>query len=138
MRALPARPVRSAPAYVLGASVIRGAATAVVDLAGLLDEPRTTPPARYVLLRGAAEPVALAVDAVEGVRSLTQESVGHLPRLLRDLGARHVSSLAALDGELVPILASTLALSATAAPTSAHPPAGSMRPSAAPPGEPTT
>jgi purine-binding chemotaxis protein CheW len=105
MRALPCTRLPSAPLYVRGASVIRGVATAVVDLAVLLDEASPERANRFVLLRGASDPVALAVDEVVDVRRLARDLVGPMPRLLRDLGARHLESLGALDGSLVPILA---------------------------------
>jgi purine-binding chemotaxis protein CheW len=109
MRALPLRTLGGLPPYVRGASVIRGTPTSVVDLSVLLGNAPLAEPARYVLVRGAS-PVALAVDAVAGVQRLPQAALGGLPHLLSDLGREHVSSLGSLDGELVPVLASTLAL----------------------------
>lgn len=109
MRALPLRVLGGLPPYVRGASVIRGTPTSVVDLSVLLGNPPLAAPARYVLVRGSS-PVALAVDAVAGVQRLPRAALGGLPHLLSDLGREHVRSLGALDGELVPVLASTLAL----------------------------
>lgn len=108
-RALPLRVLGGLPAYVRGASVIRGAATPVVDLSVLLGDAALARPARYVVLR-ASSPVALAVDAVAGVRSLPVESLGGLPRLLSDTGREHVRSLLSLDGELVPVMATAVVL----------------------------
>jgi purine-binding chemotaxis protein CheW len=109
MRALPLRALGGLPPYVRGASIIRGQATPVVDLAVLLGGQDLSAPSRYVVLVGGS-PVALAVDAVLGVRALSRESLGGLPRLLRDFGSQHVHSLGSLDGELVPVLASTIVL----------------------------
>ena len=109
MRPLPLRTLAGLPSYVGGASIIRGQATPVVDLSLLLGGQRLAQPARYVVLRGGS-PVALAVDDVLGVRALSRESLGGLPRLLVDFGSEHVRSLGSLDGELVPVLASTIVL----------------------------
>lgn len=109
MRALPLRALAGLPSYVRGASIIRGQATPVVDLAVLLGGQALSEPSRYVVLRGGS-PVALAVDAVLGVRVLSGESLGGLPRLLADFGSQHVHSLRSLDGELVPVLASAIVL----------------------------
>lgn len=109
MRALPLRALGGLPPYVRGASVIRGAPTPVVDMSVLLGNPPLAAPARYVVVRGAS-PVALAVDAVAGVQRLPQAVLGGLPHLLSDLGREHVRSLAALDGELMPVLAAALTL----------------------------
>jgi len=110
MRALPLRALSGLPPYVRGASLIRGQATPVVDLAVLLGGQPLAQPARYVVLRGGS-PLALAVDAVLGVRELPRAALGGLPRLLADCGSQHVHSLGSLDGELVPVLASTIVLS---------------------------
>jgi len=108
-RALPLRVLGGLPAYVRGASVIRGAATAVVDLSVLLGNEALTAPARYVVLR-AGSPVALAVDGVAGVRVLPREKLGSLPRVLEDTGGEYVRSLLSLDGDLVPVMASAFML----------------------------
>jgi len=107
-RALPVRVLGGLPAYVRGASVIRGAATPVVDLSLLLGAEALTRPERYVVLR-AGSPVALAVDGVAGVRSLAAEKFGGLPRLLAD-SSEHVRSLLSLDGDLVPVMATAVVL----------------------------
>lgn len=108
-RALPLRVLGGLPAYVRGASVIRGAATPVVDLSVLLGHEALARPERYVVLR-AGSPVALAVDAVAGVRSLSSENFGELPRLLADSGSEHVQSLLSLDGDLVPVMTTAVVL----------------------------
>jgi len=108
-RALPLRALGGLPAYVRGASVIRGAATPVVDLSVLLGNEALARPARYVVLR-AGSPVALAVDAVAGVRNLPAANLGGLPRLLSETGSEHVRSLLSLDGDLVPVMSTALVL----------------------------
>jgi purine-binding chemotaxis protein CheW len=109
MRALPLRVLAGLPPYVRGASLVRGRATPVIDLSGLLGGEALEAPARYVVVRGSSA-VALAVDAVTGVQPLPRDALGELPRLLTDAGREHVRSLVALDGELVPVLASTIVL----------------------------
>jgi len=108
-RVLPLRVLGGVPAYVRGVSVIRGAGTPVIDLSLLLGNEALTAPERYVILRSSS-PVALAVDAVAGVRRVSLENLGNLPRLLADAGRDRVRSLLALDGDLVPIMASAIVL----------------------------
>jgi purine-binding chemotaxis protein CheW len=110
-RALPLRVLAGGPAYLRGASLIRGQPTPVIDLAVLLGGDALARPARYVVLR-ASSPVALAVDAVTGVRVESRAALGALPRLLTHAGGEHVRSLLSLDGDLVPVIASAVVLPA--------------------------
>ncbi len=109
MRALPCRALGGLPAYVLGASIIRGATTPVVDLAALLGAPESGARTRYVVLRGGSD-IALAVDEVLGTRTLAERELDRIPRLLRDVGNQHIGSLVALDADVVPMLERTLVL----------------------------
>lgn len=109
MRALPCSALAGVPSYVRGASIIRGAPLPVVDLSVLLGRAALEAPGRYVVLRGSS-PVALAVSDVLGVRPLSSLSLADVPKLLRDVGKQHVGSLAALDSELVPVLAEAIVL----------------------------
>lgn len=110
-RALPLRGLARGPAYLRGASLIRGQPTPIIDLAVLLGGEALARPARYVVLR-ANSPVAVAVDAVSGVRVTRRDSLGALPRLLNFAGGEHVRSLLSLDGDLVPVIASAFVLPA--------------------------
>lgn len=102
LRPLPIEPMGGAPAFVLGAAVIRGRALPVVDAAQLLGEPGGAP-TRFVTVRAGDREVALAVDAVLGVGALTAAEVAQLPPLLGDAGGV-VAALASRDAALLVVL----------------------------------
>ena len=110
MRPQPVRPVADTPPFVAGVSVIRGAVVPVVDVARFLDpsaDPRdsaASAEARFVTVRTANRTVALAVDAVVGVRRLPEGAQGDLPPLLRDAGSEAVAAIGTLDAELLLVL----------------------------------
>jgi purine-binding chemotaxis protein CheW len=99
MRPLPVEPLAAVPAFVLGLSIIRGVPTPVVDTGALLgarDRPR---PSRLVVLRlqDGDRKVALAVEAVLGVRTIPATALDRLPPLLRDASRDVVTAVGALD-----------------------------------------
>ena len=99
MRPLPVSPIAGAPPAVLGVSMIRGAPTVVVAVARLLAD-HVPPPGRFVTVRiGADRTIALAFDAVIGIRTLARSELQPLPPLLGDAPA--IGEVAALDAELV-------------------------------------
>ena len=99
MRPLPVSPIAGAPPAVLGVSMIRGVPTVVVAIARLLSEV-VPPPGRFITIRlGGERTIALAVDAVIGIRTLCDSELHPLPPLLGDTAA--IGNLAALDAELV-------------------------------------
>lgn len=100
MRPLPQQPVEAAPPYVSGAAVIRGQAVPVVDLAALLGTEAAVP-SRFVVIRAGRRRVAVAVEAVMGVRHIPAESLAGVPPLLSDAGGTAVASLGVLDSELL-------------------------------------
>jgi purine-binding chemotaxis protein CheW len=102
MRALPFEAVRGAPEFVLGAAVIRGESTPVVDCALLLGGSRSRA-ARFVSVKAGNRAVALAVDGVLGIRALPPECLSGLPPLLSGVAAS-VNAIAALDNELLFVL----------------------------------
>lgn len=106
MRALPLETLPDMPHFMLGISVIRGAAVPVVNVAKLTGSAAGTasPPARYVTLKLDARRVALAVDSVIGVRDLPPESLEAIPPLLRELDGTAVAAIAMLDAELLLVL----------------------------------
>lgn len=117
MRPLPVEPLHGAPASVSGLAIIRGAPVPVVDLALLLSLPAEAkggaaplaPPTeevvtRYVVVRAGSRQVAVAVDAVDGVTELAQESVQTLPPLLSEAHSGVVSGIGTLDAELLLVL----------------------------------
>src|SRR5436853_466591 len=81
-RPLPCEPVAGTPAFVLGLSVIRGVAVPVVDAGQLLSGQRSAP-SRFVVLKVGDRRVALAVEAVVGVRSVGALALQDLPPLVR-------------------------------------------------------
>lgn len=103
MRPLPIEAMAAAPAFVAGVALIRGVAVPVIDTGALLGA--SEPPAftRFVTVRAGGSEVALAVEAVLGVRALAPKSLQRLPPLLQ-AGSDIVSALTALDSELLTVL----------------------------------
>jgi purine-binding chemotaxis protein CheW len=106
MRFLPTAPLPSAPPYVLGASIIRGQPTPVVDVAALLGDP-TEPPTRLLTVRAASRTVALAASEVLGVWELGGAPRLHLPTVLEAADDAVVAAVAARGSELLVVLRST-------------------------------
>jgi len=100
MRALPIEAVSGAPAGVRGLSIIRGAPIAVVDLALVLGASATSC-GRFVTVKAALRPIALAVDAVVGIRTIGAEECATLPPLLRDAAAETITAIGTRDAELI-------------------------------------
>lgn len=103
LRPLPCQALGALPSFLDGVAQIRGVATPVVNAARLLGRtPRA--PGRYVLLRVAPSPVAVAVDEVVGVRELPAHALEALPSLLAPGGGGAVEALARLDAGLLVVL----------------------------------
>jgi len=110
MRPLPTEPLAGLPDFVLGLALIRGRPTPVLDGRRLVGSPSEQAPERYLTLElGAATKriVALAVDAVVGVRALPRALFGDLPSLLRTPIGDVVRAVAPLDADLVLLLERT-------------------------------
>jgi purine-binding chemotaxis protein CheW len=105
MRPLPVEPLAGTPRFVRGASVIRGAPTPVVDLGALLERGENGHACgRFVTVKAGVRRVALAVDAVVGVRSLDSARLEELPPLLRDADADLIEAIATSDMQLLVVL----------------------------------
>lgn len=106
MRALPLEAVPGMPPFLSGLAVIRGAPVPVLDLACLLGAPAAGAPAgaRFVTLELGRRQVALAVDAVLGVRALDAAAPAGLPPLLQSAEAAFLATLGTLDAELLLVL----------------------------------
>lgn len=104
LRPLPVEPLPGMPPFVLGLSVVRGAAIPVVDARLLLGVERPGPCRRYVTLSLGARRAALAVDEVIGVRALDLASLEELPPLLGSLAAELVAAITNLDASLLIVL----------------------------------
>lgn len=107
MRPLAIEPIAGAPAFVMGLSIIRGAPVPVIDLGGLLGGASAggspAAPGRLVTLRVDGRCVALAVEAVLGVRALPA-SLEEPPPLLREAADDAIESIGVLDAELLLVL----------------------------------
>jgi purine-binding chemotaxis protein CheW len=105
-RPVPTKPLPGTPLFVLGVAILRARPTPVVDARRLLGQGIEEAPTRYVSLKlGAERPrvVALAVDAVVGIREVSRERLDPLPGVLG--GAEPLlQSLGALDGQLFMLL----------------------------------
>jgi purine-binding chemotaxis protein CheW len=108
MRPLPVRVLSSVPPWVRGAALIRGIPTPVIDLSVLLVGAAEQTVTRFVCLRvpgaGGTRTVAVALGAVEGVRSLDVAQLSALPPLLAEAQGDARLAVAALDRELCALL----------------------------------
>jgi purine-binding chemotaxis protein CheW len=106
MRPLPIEPVAGVPAFVVGLAIIRGQPVPVVDAARLLGAVATEP-TRFVTIRVRSRCIALAVDAVVGVRTIDAGALGQLPPLLAGVGRDVITAVGTLDAQLLLVLEST-------------------------------
>jgi purine-binding chemotaxis protein CheW len=104
MRPLPVEPLSGTPPFLLGLSVIRGAPVPVVDLGALVGSPEPRETSRYLTVEAGARRVALALEAVLGVRELDATTFDRLPPLRADARADAIASVAALDRRLLLVL----------------------------------
>jgi purine-binding chemotaxis protein CheW len=103
LRVLPIEPVSGAPRYVLGLCIIRGSAVPVID-AGLLIGEQTTKSERLIAIRAGDRTIALAAEAVLGIRAIGTEMFKNLPPLLRNAAGETIASIGVLDAELLFLL----------------------------------
>jgi len=105
MRPLAVEPLSGVPAPVVGVAIIRGAPLPVVDVACVLAG-KESHPTRFVTVNVGARRVALAVDAVIGVRSIPTEALNDLPPLLKDANTDVIAAIGTLDAQLLVVLRS--------------------------------
>jgi purine-binding chemotaxis protein CheW len=98
MRSLPVAPISEAPGFVIGVAVIRGTPTPVVDAVALLTG-QAGSAARWVTIRAGGRVVALALDAVIGMRAV--EPGDSAPPLLSQAAGDAVAAIGRLDGALL-------------------------------------
>jgi purine-binding chemotaxis protein CheW len=111
MRPLPIEPLTGMPPFVVGVAILRGLPAPVVDSSRLLN-PSASPStplisassARFVSLKLGGRTVALAVDAVLEIRSLSAGILADTPPLLREAGAEQTAVIGALDTRLLFVL----------------------------------
>ena len=104
MRPLPLQRVESAPPVVAGLAMIRGVPTPVIDTARLLGTGAATETGRFVTVAVGERRVALAVTSVVGLRTVDDAELRALPPLLAGAEAGAVSTIGALDSELLLLL----------------------------------
>ncbi|HEX3902315.1 MAG TPA: chemotaxis protein CheW [Polyangia bacterium] len=104
MRPLPMEPMRSAPSFVSGVAIVRGVPTPVLDAGRLLGAGDDAQPTRFVVVRVGERRVALAVEAVVGLRTLSATALHDLPPLIQDARADVVAAIGALDASLLVVL----------------------------------
>jgi purine-binding chemotaxis protein CheW len=100
MRPLPTDSVPEMPLFVLGVAVIRGTAVPVVDVGTLVGKTGATA-SRWVTVSVGERYVALAVESIDGVRSLPPDTLEAVPPLLRGAADTVVAAVRALDRELL-------------------------------------
>jgi purine-binding chemotaxis protein CheW len=105
MRPLPVEAFPNAPMFVSGLALIRGEPLPVIDLSALLGVQHASV-ARFVTVKVAERRVALAVQAVLGVRDLSQALLVTLPPLLREANADRITAVGRLDSQLLFLLSS--------------------------------
>ena len=103
MRPLSVSPLPDMPDFMIGVARIRGRPVPVADAGALIGLPENPAFTRFVTLNADGE-VALAVEAVVGVRSVDPGMFQGLPPLLRDARRDTISALATLDAELLSLL----------------------------------
>ena len=106
MRPLPVDPLAGASRPVRGIAIIRGVPMPVVD-AGWLFTDEEFHPTRFVIVRVDTRRVALAVDAVIGVRPIPAERLNELPSLVKVAAPDAIAAIGVLDAELLVILSNT-------------------------------
>jgi purine-binding chemotaxis protein CheW len=103
MRPQPIEPIACALSFVRGISILRGVPTPVVDLGALLGTSNGAP-ARFVTLHLGDRQVALAVDAVVGVREFDTLAIQKLPPLLDAASKETIEAIGTLDEQLLIVL----------------------------------
>ncbi len=104
MRPLPVSPLPHAQRFVAGVARVRGAPVPVLDARALMGAAGPPRFGRLVILRAGDRRVALAVDAVVGVRWIPAEALHPLPPLLSAVDQDAVAAIAALDSEVLVVL----------------------------------
>lgn len=102
MRPLPCTELAGVGPPVLGIAIIRGVATPVLDGGSLLGHAPTTR-GRFLTVRAGTRTVALAVDDVVGVRTLSDANLEDLPPIAQSAGGTF-EKIAMHDRELVVVL----------------------------------
>ncbi|MCK7593364.1 chemotaxis protein CheW [Pseudomarimonas salicorniae] len=114
LRPLPLQPIPELPDYVAGLTVLRGHPVPVVDLSSWLGLARGEV-GRWLHLVQGARRLALAVEAVDGVREIEGAEWEAMPCLLRDRDAESaLSRFGEVDGQLLSLVEAARLLPETA------------------------
>jgi purine-binding chemotaxis protein CheW len=103
MRPMAVEPIAGVPAFLQGLAVVRGSAVPVVDAALLLGGDGSRP-TRFVTVKAGQRRIALAVDAVIGIKAISARSLEALPLLFQGSHLDAVSAIGTLDSELMLVL----------------------------------
>ena len=103
MRPLPIDPLPGLPLYLRGLAVVRGAEVPVVDLGIFWGNVETAAVKRFVLCRADHRRLAIAVEAVDGLREIGRAS-DDFPPTSGDANAGRVSAAAVEDRHVLPLL----------------------------------
>jgi purine-binding chemotaxis protein CheW len=114
MRPLAVDALQGQPDFVLGLSIVRGAATPVLDLGAMLASQAPGRSARFVALRFDGRRAALRVDEVLGLRELRPGQLEALPPMLEQSASSVVEAIGSLDSQLLMMLQPWRVLSASA------------------------
>jgi purine-binding chemotaxis protein CheW len=104
LRPLAVEPLAAAHDFILGLSAIRDRSVPVVDVGALLGTGGERNCTRFIVLRVEERFVALAVEAVLGVRKVASRSLQDLPPLLGEASTAHITSIGALDSAFLLVL----------------------------------
>jgi purine-binding chemotaxis protein CheW len=107
MRPQPIEPLAGVPHFIIGVSIVRGAAVPVVDLGAVVGTIDSRSSSRFVTVRLGDRIAALAVDDVLGVRDLERARMEEMSPLLRGANADVVQAIGTLDAELLVVLRSS-------------------------------
>jgi purine-binding chemotaxis protein CheW len=107
MRPQPVEPLAGVPPFIIGVSIVRGAAVPVVDLGAVVGTTDLRSSSRFVTVRLGDRIAALAVDDVVGVRDLERARMEEMPPLLRGANADVVQAIGTLDAQLLVVLRSS-------------------------------
>jgi purine-binding chemotaxis protein CheW len=103
LRPMPTTPIPGAPSFVDGLAIIRGEPVPVMDLSRFLGA-TTAHPTRLVCLRTNGGRVALAVEEVQGLRSIASKSSHPLPPLMQCADSQVIAAIGMLDAKLLLIM----------------------------------
>jgi len=104
MRLLAIEPLAQSDGFVLGLCTIRGTSVPVVDVGALLGAGDAAQSTRLVMVRVEERVVALAVEAVLGIRAVASQSLQDLPPLLGEASTALIASIGAVDGAFLLVL----------------------------------